>query len=204
METLVTSRREQEVILTTPNEFTPVNDEYQPFEPAGRRDRIHEKLAVPLLVKLLGLPQGKRILEIGCGAGTSLLSLARLCMPTRLVGIDIDDFLLRQANSELKTNHVQAELYQEDVRSMPFADASFDIIIDFGTCYHINRRVKAIREIERVLAPDGIFATETPITQIISHPVRSLGKRIPWHMSHSLRPARTAILWTSRKRDEFC
>jgi ubiquinone/menaquinone biosynthesis C-methylase UbiE len=86
----------------------------------------------------LSLPKHKRILEIGCGRGVALSPLARLCRPTRLVGLDVDLDLLSEAKGTLLARGIQADLVHEDVRRMTFPDESFDVIIDFGTCYHIQ------------------------------------------------------------------
>ncbi|MFQ5651489.1 MAG: class I SAM-dependent methyltransferase [bacterium] len=200
METMVTTERRRDVTLTLPDDFLPVNDEYQPFRIIERRNFMQTKLEVPALVKTMKLPCNKRILEIGCGPGIALVPLAKLCKPARLVGIDIDDLLLKQAQSRLRENHIRVELYQEDVRNLPFPDESFDIVIDFGTCYHINRRVRALKEITRVLAPGGTFAYETPLVQLLAHPVRSFRKRVPWKLAPNLQPERAWILWASRTK----
>ena len=36
------------------------------------------------------------------------------------------------------------------MRVLPFPEASFDLVVDFGTCYHVSRRALALREITRV------------------------------------------------------
>ncbi len=87
-----------------------------------------------------------------------------------------------------------------DVRSLPFPDASFDIVIDFGTCYHIARANQALDEIARVLVGGGIFATETKLSQILSHPVRTLGRRLDVLASGRFTPRRSAGLWVSYNR----
>ena len=180
------------------SEFLPVNDEYRPFPVVERRNFFQANLEIPLLVKAMKLPKRSRILEIGCGTGVALAEFVRLCEPSRLAGIDIDHDLLKRAKKRLEDSGLQAELYQEDTRKLHFANESFDVIIDFGTCYHINRRVMALREIGRVLSSGGIFVYETPLNQFLSHPVRSLGQRIPWEMMPDLKPGRSALFWASR------
>ncbi|NIR50300.1 class I SAM-dependent methyltransferase [candidate division KSB1 bacterium] len=198
MERTATTERQPVSLLTYGQEFLPVNDEYLPFKHAKWRELLHERMEVPFFVKSLRLPTCKRILQVGCGSGMTLLPLAKLCQPRRLVGIDIDEQPLEQAQKRLMRHEVRAELYQNDVRNLPFPDETFDIVLDFGTLYHINRRVKALREIRRVLINGGLFAYETPFNQLLSHPVRSFGKRIPWRMAADLKPRRAGIMWSSR------
>src|SRR3990170_1537448 len=133
METLVTAEKKGIELVLHRKEFLPVNDEYRPFKIVSRRDRWMENYEVPLCVKALSLPRHKRILDVGCGAGFGLVSLSKYCLPVKLVGIDIDPYLLSLAEKKLVEQNVYAELRQEDVRNMPFPDESFDIIVDFGT-----------------------------------------------------------------------
>jgi ubiquinone/menaquinone biosynthesis C-methylase UbiE len=83
---------------------------------------------------------------------------------------------------------------------MPFADEAFDVIIDFGTLYHIARSQAALNGIARVLAPGGTFVYETKASQFLSHPVRSRGRRLPTLTDHGLRHRRWAMLWASRTK----
>jgi ubiquinone/menaquinone biosynthesis C-methylase UbiE len=171
---------------------------YQEFPNVARRNAMQELLEVPALVRALELPKGGRILEVGCGRGVALVPLARLCEPVRLVGLDVDDRLLAAAREQLDARRVHAELVCGDVREMPFADGSFDVVVDFGTCYHIDRPGLALREIARVLRDGGLFVHETPVSQLLAHPVRSAGRRLPWATVPELSLDRTAVLWSRR------
>ncbi len=135
---------------------------------------------MPALVHSLSIPTGARILELGCGRGVALVPLARLCDPRRLTGVDIDSRLLLEAKGRLEARGVEAELVCADARELPFADGSFDVAIDFGTCYHIAHPESALREMARVLVDGGLFVYETRISQLLSHPVRSASRRLPW------------------------
>lgn len=171
---------------------------YQPFPDVTGRNTMQEALEVPLMVRLLKLPVDQKILEVGCGRGIALPVLAQLCKPRRLTGLDIAGDLLTKAAKRLAARQVQVELVQADVREMPFQDESFDIVIDFGTCYHIADPDRALSEIARVLSFGGTFVHETPANQVLSHPLRSFGRTIPWSASPLLMPQRTAVLWSSR------
>lgn len=174
--------------------------EYQPFPNEEGRNSRQTQWEIPALVRALKLPRDVRILEVGCGRGIALPVLERLCAPRRLVGLDIDEALLVEAARNLREHGTEAELHRGDVRQMPFSDGAFDVIIDFGTLYHIARSQAALDEISRVLAPGGMFVYETKASQLLSHPVRSRGRRLPALAEHGLRRRRWAMLWASHTK----
>ena len=113
--------------------------EYRPFPNEEGRNTRQSQLEIPAMVRALGIPSGARILEVGCGRGVALPVLDQLCDPRRLIGLDIDPELLVEAAGSLREHGTEAELCAADVRRMPFEDAAFDVIIDFGTLFHIAR-----------------------------------------------------------------
>jgi ubiquinone/menaquinone biosynthesis C-methylase UbiE len=174
--------------------------EYRPFPNEGSRNWRQEHIEIPLMLRTLGLPRRVRVLEVGCGRGIALPALAVHLEPTRLVGVDIDRSLLNEAERRLRQTGSEAELVIADVRHLPFSDHDFDLVIDFGTCFHIARPDHALREVARTLRPGGIFATETKLNQLLSHPMRSSGRHLPWGAVSVLAPRNRAGLWQSRWR----
>jgi len=174
--------------------------DYRPFPDVHRRNAWQERLEVPALARALRLPRGRRVLEVGCGRGFALPPLARLLRPSLLVGLDIDGNLLEEAAARLRGRGRRADLVEGDVREMPFPDSSFDVVLDFGTCYHISWSEQALAEIARVLTEGGVFVYETRASQLLSHPARARGRRLPWHRVPALVPARHALLWAARSK----
>ena len=172
-------------------------DGYREFPNLAHRNALQERFEVPALVRLLDLPRGGRILEVGCGRGVALPVLSTLCEPTRLTGLDIDPVLVAEADRHLSARGVAAELCCGDVRAMPFPDDSFDLVVDFGTCYHVSRPEAALCEIARVLDARGQFVHETRLSQLLAHPCRSAGRKLPWTAAPELTRCRTALLWAT-------
>jgi SAM-dependent methyltransferase len=130
--------------------------------------------------------------------------LAERLAPSELTGIDVDAALVDAARERVRRNGTRAALEVGDVRALPFASGSFDLVIDFGTCYHVagglTGRITALNEIARVLRVGGLLVHETRIAQQLAHPIRSFRRRLPWRAITMLVPERSALLWTARRR----
>jgi len=179
-------------------------EEYRAFGNMESRNGLQERVEIPLMLRALQLPRGGRVLEVGCGRGIALPVLSERLEPTELVGVDIDPSLIRAAELRLSRTRTRAAVHVADVRDLPFESGSFDIIIDFGTCYHVSggRRgqISALSEIARVLRVGGLFVHETRVAQHLAHPVRSFGRRLPSTGLLGLTSERQAVLWTARRR----
>lgn len=173
------------------------DDDYTPFPEKLHRNRRQQNLEVPLFVRCLGLAGRARILEVGCGTGVALSVLHQLAATELLVGLDVDATALAVAARSVCPLRPSVALVQSDVRSIPIHDDFFDAVVDFGTCYHISRSEDALREIARVLKIGGVFATETKLSQFLSHPVRSHGRVLPLRAAPGLRLRRHCGLWAS-------
>lgn len=180
-----------------PHSIDPVFADYLPFPNEDGRNWRQQRLEIPVMIWALDLAVGVRVLEVGCGRGIALPVLRERLQPTRLVGLDIDPSLLAIAAASADPD---TELVEGDLRNLPFEDGAFDLVIDFGTTFHLDRPGRALREVARVLAPNGLFAVETKVSQWLSHPIRTQHRFLPWSAAPELQPERHAVLWQSRRR----
>jgi SAM-dependent methyltransferase len=168
------------------------------------RNGLQRRVEIPMLLRALRPPVGGRVLEVGCGRGIALPVLAERLRPASLVGVDVDPALVAIARRQMRASALDVTVLEGDVRELPFDDGSFDLVIDFGTCYHVGGGVSgaraALSEIGRVLRPGGRFVHETPVAQHLAHPARSFGRRLPWTTQPALLPERRAILWSMRRK----
>lgn len=103
-------------------------------------------------------PRGETsLLEVGCGAGNNLLFAAREGF--QVSGIEGSPSAVEFAKREFELAGLRADLRIGDFTSLPFPDASFDLVIDRGslTCVGIKSMGIAIHEIRRCLRPGGKF-----------------------------------------------
>lgn len=178
--------------------------DYMPFGNVEARNGLQALVEIPLMIRALRLPHRARVLEIGCGRGVALPALDDRLEPVELIGLDIDGGLLAEARIRVRNTCTYATLVEGDVRDLPFEAARFDLVIDFGTCYHVSDtmdgRGAALREVARVLNPGGLFVHETRVAQRLAHPIRSIGRHLPWAAVPSLVPDRGGVLWGVRRK----
>ena len=172
---------------------------YRPFPNLAHRNLIQARFELPTLVALLHPPVEGDVLEVGCGRGVALEPLARLLRPRSLTGVDVDPVAAAEAARAIRAGGLAASVAPADVRELPVEARSFDLVVDFGTCYHVADPARALAEVARVLRPGGVFLHETPLAQALSHPTRFRG-RLPWSAAPELRPGRSAVFWALRAR----
>jgi SAM-dependent methyltransferase len=182
----------------------PSAGDYRPFDNVESRNGLQERIELPLLLRMLRLPRHARVLEVGCGRGVALPVLAERLEPVDLVGVDVDARLIEHARERIARRRVAASVHVGDVRDLPFASGRFDVVIDFGTCYHVSGgvtgKLAALNEISRVLRVGGLFVHETRFAQRLAHPVRSLRRKLPWTAVPMLAAEQNAVLWATRRR----
>lgn len=104
----------------------------------------------------LGLRPGERVLELGCGTGNLWRENAeRVPERTRLVLSDLSPGMLAQARERLVGLSPKLEFHLADAQSLPFEDASFDVLLASHMLHHVPDRASALRELRRVLRHGG-------------------------------------------------
>jgi SAM-dependent methyltransferase len=111
-------------------------------------------------IEQLEIPENGRVLEVGCGPGGYWSEVAELI--PRSWQITVSDFspgMVAEARQRLASLDRPFTVVQADVQDLPFPDKSFDTVIANFMLFHVPDRPRAIKEIHRVLAPDGrLFA----------------------------------------------
>jgi ubiquinone/menaquinone biosynthesis C-methylase UbiE len=97
------------------------------------------------------------VLEIGPGPGGLAVELARRHAGLRLTGLDIDPAMVERAAVRARREGLEERLafVVGDVASLPFPDASFDLVTSSFSVHHWPDAAAGFAEIRRVLRPGG-------------------------------------------------
>jgi len=109
------------------------------------------------VLDLAGLHGDESVLDVGCGNGAYLGTLARRRHDGMVVGADLSPGMLDAART--RTKHPC--LMIADVQQIPFRDAAFDAVMAMHMLYHAPDRALAIRELRRVMRDGGVTLVVT-------------------------------------------
>ena len=99
--------------------------------------------------------RGKRVLEVGVGAGTDHLQWARA--GCECYGIDLTEAAIETTRSHLAVYGLESSLQRIDAEALPFETDFFDIVYSWGGIHHTIHPDRIYAEINSVLKPGGIF-----------------------------------------------
>lgn len=158
--------------------------------PAGK---IRWKRRVDMLTR--HLQPGKKVLEIGCGAGYFTKEIIKKAVD--LTAIDISPDMIKEAKKNIGTKH-RIDFRVENAFATTFTDKLFDFVIGSSVLHHLDIDL-ALSEIFRILKPSGsIFFTEPNML----NPQIFLERNVPFiRRITNNSPDETAFfLWPIRKK----
>jgi SAM-dependent methyltransferase len=128
------------------------------------------------VLKRAGIKRGMRVADIGCGVGLVTALLARLVSEKgHAVGIDVSAEQLAQARQRLQGELSNATFVQASAYETGLPAQSFDLVYCRFLLIHLPEPEKALREMRRLLKPDGILVCEDgDLTTAGSEPASAL------------------------------
>src|SRR5688500_1222098 len=126
----------------------------------GRGMARHNEREARWTVDLLAIEPDSRVLEIGFGPDVAIQYAAERATRGHVSGVDSSEAMLkldRQRNATGVANG-SMHLTTGDVRSLPFADDSFDRAFSIHCIYFWGEPLACLRQIRRVLRPGGVVA----------------------------------------------
>jgi SAM-dependent methyltransferase len=133
------------------------------------------------------LVSGLDVLDVASGEGYGSALLAQVARS--VVGVECSEPTVRGAASNFARPNLR--FLRSDARALPLADACMDAVVSFETIEHFDRQDAFLREVRRVLRPDGCFVVSTPDRDVYSPPGTAAN---PFHVYELSRLEFTALL----------
>jgi ubiquinone/menaquinone biosynthesis C-methylase UbiE len=96
---------------------------------------------------------GKDVLEVGCGSGIAVQLFAEA--GARVTAVDLTPWAVETTRARLAAFGLAGEVVEADGESLPFPDASFDVVFSWGVIHHTTDMDRALSQLVRVLRPGG-------------------------------------------------
>ena len=123
-----------------------------------------------LIKELVGIIDGKTVVDIGCGNGS--VSLFLWCLGAKVCSVDISRKALQRTRDlkEINKGEFSPNLVQSEAMKLPFKEETFDIVCCLETLQFLLNKRMAIEEMARVVKTGGIGILSVP------NDLRSTGK----------------------------
>jgi ubiquinone/menaquinone biosynthesis C-methylase UbiE len=145
-------------------------------DPAAYLDRLAEldpgQSYKRRMLELLGVRPGHTVVDLGCGPGTDLLSLAAaLGGSGAVIGFDRDEAMLARARQRV-AGVATVGVRRGDIASLPLCDAGIDRARTDRVLQHVDDPARVLAEARRVLRPGGRLVMAEPDwdTLAVDHP----------------------------------
>ncbi|MCK4365615.1 MAG: methyltransferase domain-containing protein [Thermoplasmatales archaeon] len=103
------------------------------------------------------LPKTSIVADVGSGNGRHLIPCAKHCK--KVIGLDVSGELLKITQEKLMENKlVNVDLVHSDAVNIPLNENSVDAVLFIAALHNVPqryRRIKALKEINRILKPNG-------------------------------------------------
>jgi ubiquinone/menaquinone biosynthesis C-methylase UbiE len=154
--------------------------------------------------------RGRRVLEVGVGAGTDFMQWVRA--GAIATGVDLTETGVALTRERLELEGLVADVRTGDAEALPFPDSTFDLVYSYGVLHHSPDTSAAVREVHRVLRPGGVarvmIYNSTSWVALMMWLLHCLGKLRPWRSarwaaSRFLESPGTKLFTAGEARDMF-
>ncbi|CAN1127456.1 24-methylenesterol C-methyltransferase 2 [Linum perenne] len=131
----------------------------------GKSDSEASKLHEIMIVDLIKAKQGDRILDVGCGIGGPMRTIAATS-GANVVGITINDYQVKRARMHNKKAGLdkQCDVVCGNFLQMPFPENSFDGAYSIEATCHAPKLEEVYADIFRVLKPGALYTSYDWVT----------------------------------------
>lgn len=128
-------------------------------------------LATEEIVELCHIGEGKYVLDVGCGAGTTPCFLVKR-YGCRVAGVDISEGMIERSRERANREGVadRVEFRVADAQDLPFEDNLFDAVITESVTAFPEDKQRAVKEYRRVTKPGGYVGLNESTWQKVPPP----------------------------------
>ena len=109
----------------------------------------------PELFEFIQSHPAGRAIDIGCGTGTNVITLAKTGW--QVTGFDFASRAIQLAKRKAKKSHIQANLFTDDATYIKKVTGQFDLALDMGCFHALENKVDYLTQLDRILAPNGFW-----------------------------------------------
>jgi 2-polyprenyl-3-methyl-5-hydroxy-6-metoxy-1,4-benzoquinol methylase len=109
----------------------------------------------PELFEFIQSHPAGRAIDIGCGTGTNVTTLAKTGW--QVTGFDFAARAIQIAKRKTKKANVQANLFTDDATRMKKVTGQFDLALDLGCFHSLDNKADYLTQLDRILTPNGFW-----------------------------------------------
>jgi ubiquinone/menaquinone biosynthesis C-methylase UbiE len=128
------------------------------------------------------------VLDVGCGTGADVRTLASLVSGVSVIGLDANDRRIAEAQAAALGLARPIEFRAGDAHHLPFEDDRFDACRADKVLHHVADPARVLAEMTRVVRPGGrvVVSDADYETLVVAAPDRALTRRILHHFADGL------------------
>lgn len=112
-------------------------------------------ISPPELYDFIASHPAARALDIGCGTGTNVITLANAGW--QVTGFDFASRAIQIAKRKIKHADIQADVFTDDATRMKKVRGQFELALDLGCFHGIDNKADYLNQLPRILAPNGFW-----------------------------------------------
>lgn len=134
------------------------------------RALLQKRVEGPMLRKMGSRKEYPLCLEIGCGRGVGAQIIAEQFNAQKVIAIDIDPEQIERAKGRILPRFKdRIEFKVGNAMAIDEPDSKFEAVFSFGVIHHMEDWRKAVKEVSRVLKPEGEFFFEEPFRPFVTN-----------------------------------
>jgi SAM-dependent methyltransferase len=132
-----------------------VSDSWERGSPYEQYVGQWSRQVAPPFLSWLGIPAGRKWLDVGCGTGALCATIVDRCSPASVVGVEPSEGFLKTAKENLAD---RVALHQGSATAIPLGDASVDVVVSGLVLNFVPDQRAALAEMARVTSEGGTIA----------------------------------------------